>query len=74
MSPRLEERNVSSQTSQANSTDRALHADGEPGVAVSAEMLRPPHELTLPCCNVFRIRDGLVSGDRLCVDINPVNE
>ena len=49
-------------------------ADGEPGVAVSAEMLRPPHELTLPCCNVFRIRDGLVSGYRLCVDINAVNE
>ena len=29
-------------------------------------------ELTLPCCNVFRIRDGLVSDYRSYIDINPV--
>lgn len=29
-------------------------------------------ELTLPCCNVFRLRDGLVSDYRVYMDINPV--
>lgn len=29
-------------------------------------------ELTLPCCNVFRLRDGAVSDYRVYMDINPV--
>ena len=29
-------------------------------------------ELTLPCCNVFRFRDGLVADYRVYMDINPV--
>ena len=29
-------------------------------------------ELTLPCCNVFRLRDGLVADYRVYMDINPV--
>ena len=28
--------------------------------------------VTLPCCNVFRVRDGLVSDYRIYVDIAPV--
>ena len=28
--------------------------------------------LTLPCCNVFRLRDGLVADYRVYMDINPV--
>jgi ketosteroid isomerase-like protein len=29
-------------------------------------------ELTLPCCNVFRIRDGRIADYRIYMDINPV--
>ena len=29
-------------------------------------------ELTLPCCNVFRIRDGLVDTYLIYMDVNPV--
>jgi ketosteroid isomerase-like protein len=29
-------------------------------------------ELTLPCCNVFRLRDGLVADYLVYMDINPV--
>jgi ketosteroid isomerase-like protein len=29
-------------------------------------------ELTLPCANVFRVRDGLVQDYRIYLDINPV--
>jgi ketosteroid isomerase-like protein len=29
-------------------------------------------QLTLPCCNVFRFRDGLVSDYRIYMDIGPV--
>jgi ketosteroid isomerase-like protein len=29
-------------------------------------------ELTLPCCNIFRFRDGLVTDYRIYMDINPV--
>jgi ketosteroid isomerase-like protein len=29
-------------------------------------------KVTLPCCNVFRVRDGLVSDYRVYIDINPV--
>jgi ketosteroid isomerase-like protein len=29
-------------------------------------------ELTLPCCNVFRVRDGAVADYRVYMDINPV--
>jgi ketosteroid isomerase-like protein len=29
-------------------------------------------ELTLPCCNVFRIRDGAVADYRVYMDIDPV--
>jgi ketosteroid isomerase-like protein len=29
-------------------------------------------KLTLPCCNVFRMRDGLVSDYRVYMDIGPV--
>jgi ketosteroid isomerase-like protein len=29
-------------------------------------------ELTLPCCNVFRLRDGLVADYRVYMDISPV--
>ena len=29
-------------------------------------------ELTLPCCNVFRLRDGAVADYRVYMDITPV--
>jgi ketosteroid isomerase-like protein len=29
-------------------------------------------KLTLPCCNVFRVRDGLVSDYRVYIDLTPV--
>jgi len=29
-------------------------------------------EITLPCCNTFRLRDGLVIDYRVYMDINPV--
>jgi ketosteroid isomerase-like protein len=29
-------------------------------------------ELTLPCCNVFRVRDGAVADYRVYMDIAPV--
>ena len=29
-------------------------------------------ELTLPCCNVFRVRDGAVADYRVYMDITPV--
>jgi ketosteroid isomerase-like protein len=29
-------------------------------------------ELTLPCCNVFRVRDGRIADYRIYMDINPV--
>lgn len=29
-------------------------------------------ELTLPCCNVFRVRNGLVADYRVYMDISPV--
>jgi ketosteroid isomerase-like protein len=29
-------------------------------------------ELTLPCCNVFRVRDGAVADYRVYMDISPV--
>jgi hypothetical protein len=29
-------------------------------------------KVTLPCCNVFRVRDGLVSDYRVYVDLGPV--
>jgi ketosteroid isomerase-like protein len=29
-------------------------------------------KVTLPCCNVFRVRDGLVSDYRVYLDIGPV--
>jgi limonene-1,2-epoxide hydrolase len=29
-------------------------------------------ETTLPCCNVFRVRDGLIHDYRIYMDINPV--
>jgi hypothetical protein len=28
----------------------------------------------LPCCNVFRLRDGFVADYRVYMDINPVYE
>jgi len=31
-------------------------------------------QLTLPCCNVFRLRDGLVADYRVYMDISPVYE
>lgn len=33
---------------------------------------RDGRELTLPCCNVFRVRDGLVHDYRIYMDVNPV--
>jgi ketosteroid isomerase-like protein len=29
-------------------------------------------ELNLPCCNVFRVRDGVVNDYRIYMDVNPV--
>ena len=29
-------------------------------------------ELTLPCCNIFRLRDGLIDDYRIYMDVNPV--
>lgn len=29
-------------------------------------------ELTLPCCNIFRVRDGLIDDYRIYMDITPV--
>jgi len=48
----------------------------EPGTLV-AELLvtyrrHDGTELTLPCCNIFRLRDGLVDDYRIYMDINPV--
>ena len=31
-------------------------------------------ELNLPCCNVFRVRDGVVNDYRIYMDVNPVTE
>ena len=30
------------------------------------------HQLVLPCCNVVRVRDGLVYDYRIYMDVNPV--
>ena len=30
------------------------------------------HRLTLPCCNVFRVRNGLIDDYRIYMDVNPV--
>lgn len=30
------------------------------------------HQLVLPCCNVFRLRDGLVFDYRIYMDVTPV--
>lgn len=30
------------------------------------------HQLVLPCCNVFRVREGLVGEYRIYMDVNPV--
>ena len=30
------------------------------------------HQLVLPCCNVFRVGDGLVYDYRIYMDVNPV--
>ncbi len=30
------------------------------------------HELNLPCCNVFRVHDGVVDDYRIYMDVNPV--
>lgn len=49
----------------------------EPGTAVALlEVHYRRHdgrELTLPCCNVFRVRDGLIADYRIFMDITPVN-
>jgi ketosteroid isomerase-like protein len=29
-------------------------------------------ELTLPCCNIFRVRNGVVNDYRIYMDVNPV--
>jgi ketosteroid isomerase-like protein len=29
-------------------------------------------ELNLPCCNVFRMRDGIINDYRIYMDVNPV--
>jgi hypothetical protein len=29
-------------------------------------------ELTLPCCNVFGVRNGVVNDYRIYMDVNPV--
>lgn len=48
----------------------------EPGIAVV--VLRVTYRrldgqtLTLPCCNIFRIRDGLVNDYRIFMDVTPV--
>ena len=48
----------------------------EPGTAVAVlDVHYRRHdggELTLPCCNIFRLRDGLVTDYRIYMDINPV--
>jgi ketosteroid isomerase-like protein len=33
---------------------------------------RDGRELTLPCCNVFRVHDGLIHDYRIYMDVNPV--
>lgn len=45
-------------------------------VAIMDVYYRRPdgRELNLPCCNVFRIRDGLVHDYRIYMDVNPVLE
>jgi ketosteroid isomerase-like protein len=30
------------------------------------------HQLVLPCCDVFRVRDGLIYDYRIYMDVNPV--
>ena len=48
----------------------------EPGVAVvELQVTYRRHdgsEITLPCCNIFRMRDGLVGDYRIYMDVAPV--
>jgi len=48
----------------------------EPGVAVvELQVTYRRHdgsEVTLPCCNIFRMRDGLVDDYRVYMDVTPV--
>lgn len=48
----------------------------EPGTVVAAMDVHyqraDGQSVTLPCCNVFRVRDGLVHDYRIYMDVNPV--
>ena len=60
-------------TQEATGSIRPLHH--APSISVELEVRYTRldgKELTLPCRNVFRIRDGLVSDYRSYMDINPV--
>ena len=54
-----------------------IHSLWAIGDAVIAEMdvhykRHDGKELTLPCCNTFRVRDNLIADYRVYMDINPV--
>jgi ketosteroid isomerase-like protein len=56
---------------------RAVWTTGEPDPAVICEMNVTYHrhdgsQLTLPCANVFRLRDGRIADYRIYMDVNPV--
>ena len=58
-------------------TMRAVWTTPQPDPAVICEMdvtyrRHDGTELTLPCVNVFRLRDGRVADYRIYMDINPV--
>jgi ketosteroid isomerase-like protein len=48
----------------------------EPGIVVAELQVtysrRDGGSLTLPCCNIFRMRDGLVDDYRIYMGVNPV--
>ena len=57
-------------------TKRSVPDEPEPGTVVAE--LRVTYrrhngaELTLPCCNIFRLRESLVDDYRIYMDVNPV--
>jgi ketosteroid isomerase-like protein len=55
----------------------AMWTTGEPDPAVICEMnvtyrRHDGSEITLPCVNVFRLRDGRIADYRIYMDVNPV--
>ena len=51
-------------------------ADGEPDTVIARMTVHYTRldgsKIDLPCCNLFRLRDGLVADYRIYMDVNPV--